>query len=250
MKINNSVPIQMPEEFAKLLMVTQAHLGGVKVTKQMEEYIFGRRRDSITVFDLKKIWEKFVLAARIISGIDQPEFITAISTKEFGRKPVLKFADAISCRSYKGRFIPGSFTNRSMKRSFEPRLIVVSDPMVDRQAIDEAAGINCPSIAFCNTNADLKFVDVVIPINNRSPGALGACFFILARLVNYMKSGASLSENMKEVELFFHRDKKELEDLQNETETKIAFDNSEPEDNESFGRNMKDVPENSNEMRQ
>ncbi|ORD95147.1 40S ribosomal protein S0 [Enterospora canceri] len=206
----------MPNEFVKLLVVTQAHLGGVKVTKPMKKYIYGLRKDKIPVFDLKKTWEKFVLAARAICGLTHADDITVISCKTFGKKPVMKFTEAVGCKAYTGRFMPGSFTNTTIKNSCEPRLIVVSDPIVDKQAVGEAARVNCPTIAFCNTDCDLKNVDIAIPLNNRSPRAIGACFFILSRLVKYIKYGAKMEEDLKEVELFFYRDAAELERLQEE----------------------------------
>lgn len=217
--------IPMPESFAKLFFVTQSHLGGAKVAHSMKEYIFAQRPDDISIFDIEKSWEKFILAARAIAAIKFPETICAVSSKTFGRKPVLKFSEAIGCKPITSRFIPGLFTNTAVKGSIEPNLIIVSDPDSDKQAIMEATLINCPVIAFCNTTAILSNVDIAIPVNNRSPGAIGASFFILSRLVNYIKYGDSLEENIKNVELFFFRDANELEKLYEEhvAETQVQF---------------------------
>lgn len=208
--------IKMPPAFAKLLFVTQSHLGGRKVTKPMRPYIFAERSDKINIFDLKKVWDKFVLAARAFSGLKYSDDVTVISCKTFGKKPVMKFAEATGSKAYTGRFIPGSFTNTTIRNSCEPRLIIVSDPYIDKQAVEEAARVNCPTIGFCNTDCDLKYVDIAIPMNNRSPRAIGASFFILSRIVNYIKHGAQMDADMKEVELFFYRDPVELERLQEE----------------------------------
>ena len=99
--------IAMPDSFAKLLFATQSQLGGSKVANKMRNYVFGERQDKITVFDTEKTWDKFILAARAFAGIQHPETISVISGKTFGRKPVLKFAEAVSCKPYTGRFIPG-----------------------------------------------------------------------------------------------------------------------------------------------
>ncbi|OQS54844.1 RPS0 [Ecytonucleospora hepatopenaei] len=213
---NDNNALKMPSIFAKLLIITQAHLGGVKSTKQMKKYIYGERKDRIAVFDLQKTWKKFVLAARAICGLPHSDDITVISCKTFGKKPVMKFAEAVGTKSYTGRFIPGSFSNTTIKNSCEPRLIIVSDPVVDKQAVEEAALVNCPTIAFCNTDSDLKYVDIAIPLNNRSPKAIGASFFILSRLVNFIKHGVPMDQEIKEVELFFYRCPSELEALQEE----------------------------------
>lgn len=205
--------IQMPDEIAKLLIVANTQLGGVKLSNNMKGYIFGQRKDGINIFDLEQTWEKMILAARACVAFKNSELITVISSKTFGRKPVLKFAEAIGARPNTGRFMPGLFTNTNIKGSCEPRLIIVSDPVADKQAVMEASKVNCPTIAFCNTDADLSFVDIAIPVNNRSPNAIGASFFVLSRLVNFIRTGAPMDENITEVELFFYRDASELEAL-------------------------------------
>jgi small subunit ribosomal protein SAe len=232
--------ISMPSSYAKLFIATQAHLGGNKITNRMKESIFAQRPDGISIFDINKTWEKFVLAARAICGISYPETICAVSGKTFGRKAILKFSESIGCKPITSRFIPGSFTNTSVRGSIEPRLIIVSDPVFDRQAVNEASLVNCPVIAFCNTDASLDNVDIAIPINNRSPKAIGFSFFVLSKLVNYMRNGEDLEHNIKNVELFFYRDAVELERLMEENlaESKIEFTAPSVADDRDFGRNI------------
>ena len=111
--------------------------------------------------------------------------------------------------------------------------------------------VNCPSIGFCNTDSDLEFVDIAIPINNRSPRAIGVSFFILSRLIKYIKHGADLEENIKEVELFFFRDTLELEHLYEEqvAEKKIEFSNQAGQqyDEAEFGKTRESGAEESTE---
>lgn len=236
--VKSTCEIQMPSSYAKLFLATQSHLGGSKITNRMSESVFGQRPDGISIFDIEKSWEKFVLAARAICGISFPETICAVSGKTFGRKAILKFSENIGCKPITSRFIPGSFTNTLVRGSIEPRLIIVSDPVFDRQAVSEAAMVNCPVIAFCNTDASLNNVDIAIPINNRSPKAIGVSFFILSKLVNFMKNGESLEDNIKNVELFFYRDALELEKLLEEhiAENTVQFAAPTIVEESDFGR--------------
>lgn len=231
--------IAMPDSFAKLFFITQSHLGGTKVANRMKPYIFAQRKDGVSIFDIERTWEKFILAARAIAGVSFPETICAVSGKTFGRKAVLKFSESIGCKPITSRFIPGSFTNTTVKGSIEPRLIIVSDPVFDKQAVNEASMVNCPVIAFCNTDAPLTNVDIAIPVNNRSLRAIGASFFILSKLVNYIKNGQDLEENMKNVELFFFRDSVELEKLfeEHNDENRVQFSPSDMHNDEvDYGR--------------
>ncbi|KAI4292905.1 small subunit ribosomal protein SAe [Pancytospora philotis] len=237
----NQIPL--PNLFGQLYVASKAQLGGIKLTNKMSKYIFGTCSNKINVFDVERTWEKMIHAARAIAAIKDASSIVTISGKTFGRKPVLKFAEAISCRSYTGRFIPGSFTNTKIAKSVEPSLVVISDPVTDKQAVAEAARVNCPVIAFCNADADLSFVDIAIPINNRSPKAIGVAFFMLSRLVNYIKAGADMEANIKEVELFFYRDALELESLfaeQNASKTLLFDEQKEDNDESDFGRDNAD----------
>lgn len=213
-------PLQINNDLFGLLVKSYSHTGGSKITEKMKRYVWGqllgKRNEKLHVFDLKKTWDKLYLAARVCAAAKDQSAVIAISGKTFGRKPVRKFADAVSSRAFTERFVPGTFTNTNIKGSCEPEIIIVSDPVIDKQAIAEAAKVNCPVIAFCNTDADLSFVDIAIPFNNRSRFAIGVGFFLLSRLIKYIRnesSAASLADDLKEVELFFYRDATELESL-------------------------------------
>ncbi|KAF9181907.1 structural constituent of ribosome, partial [Haplosporangium sp. Z 767] len=92
----------------------------------------------------------------------------------------------------------------------EPRLIIVTDPLTDHQAIKEASYVNIPVIAFADTESPLRYVDVAIPTNNRSKHAIGLAYWLLAREVLRLRGTISRSAPWDiMVDMFFYRDPEE-----------------------------------------
>jgi len=78
-------------------------------------------------------------------------------------------------------FLPGTLTNPSLPYYSEPRLIIVSDPQVDAQAITEATNAGVPVIGIANTDNVTSKLDLVIPANNRGRKALATIYWLLAK---------------------------------------------------------------------
>jgi small subunit ribosomal protein S2 len=80
-----------------------------------------------------------------------------------------------------GRFRPGTLTNPSSKGFLEPELLVLTDPLADAQALHEAENIGIPAVGLCDTNNETKFLDLVIPTNNKGRRALALVYWLLTR---------------------------------------------------------------------
>ena len=188
------------------------HIGTNNSETKMKDYIWKNRPDGLHIINLGKTWEKLMLAARIITAIENPADVVAISSRPFGQRAVLKFSQYTGSQCIAGRFTPGTFTNQMTKQFREPRLLIVTDPRIDSQAIKEASYVGIPVICLCDSDSPLQYVDCAIPCNNKSKLSIGLMYWLLAREVNRMR-GAIVREAPWEVpvDLFFYRDLEELE---------------------------------------
>jgi small subunit ribosomal protein SAe len=205
------------EEDLKMMLSTLTHIGEKAVQPGMERYIWRRRQDGTHIIDLQKTWEKLVLAARIITAIENPADVVVISGRPYGHRAVLKFAKYTGAQAMAGRYTPGTFTNQIQDRFVEPRLIIVTDPRVDHQPVREASYVNVPVIAFCDTDSPLQHVDVAIPCNNKNPNSVGLMWYLLCREVLLLRNAPGITRGQPwsvMVDLFLWRNPEEEKEQQ------------------------------------
>ena len=64
------------------------------------------------IINLRKTWEKLLLAARAIAAVENPADVCVISARPYAQRAILKFAVATGVSPIAGRFTPGTFTNQ------------------------------------------------------------------------------------------------------------------------------------------
>ncbi|EGV95141.1 40S ribosomal protein SA [Cricetulus griseus] len=121
----------------------------------MEQYIYKRQSDGICIINLKRMWEKLLLAAQAIVAIENPGDVRVISSRNTGQRAVLKFAVATGATPIADCFTPGTFTNQIQAAFCDPRLLVVTDPRAGNQPLTEGSYVNLPTISLCNTDSPL-----------------------------------------------------------------------------------------------
>lgn len=154
------------------------YIGMKQRTAQMKEYIYRVRPDGLSLLDINKIDERLRTAAKALA---RAEKIIVVGRKTSSHDAVRKFGELVGARVVTGRFMPGTLTNISYKNFYEADVIVVVDPSMDHQALNEAVKARIPVIAICDTFNDTKNIDLVIPSNNKSKRSLATLFWILTR---------------------------------------------------------------------
>lgn len=195
------------KEDIKKLLVCNTHLGAKTCQHLMKTYVWRERKDGVFVINISKTIKKIKIAARAIAAIKDSSNIIAISTGNVAQKAISKFASFIKCQTITGKWVSGKFTNHTCSSFQEPELIILANPKIDYQPLMEASRANIPSIAFCNTDTPLMFIDIAIPGNNLNNHSVALLWWILTREVMTYKGLLSDSKTWEiPVTLFLDMD--------------------------------------------
>ncbi len=176
----------MPVKKEKLLVSREqylsagVHIGLTTKTADMKKFIYKVRPNGLAVLNVATIDKRIGYVANLLA---EKKNVLVVSRKENGQVPAKKFAELIGVKSIMGRFMPGSLTNPTYKEFFEPDIIVITDPLADKQVIKEAVQMRIPIIGLADTFNETNFLDIIIPCNNKGKKSLALVYWILAKLI-------------------------------------------------------------------
>lgn len=148
----------------------------------MKRFIYKVREDGLYLLDLKTIDSKIRVASSMLARYNAKDVVVTAS-RIYAIVAAKKFAELIGAKFIEGRVTPGIFTNPNRDDYIEAKLIMISDSRNEKQAIKEASMENIPIIALSDTDNSTKFVDLIVPANNRGRRSLAFIYYLLAREV-------------------------------------------------------------------
>ncbi|KAJ8767636.1 hypothetical protein K2173_018194 [Erythroxylum novogranatense] len=142
----------------------------------------------IYIINHGKTWENLQLVVKFIVAIENSQDIIAKSARPYDQRVVLN----------------------------EPHLLILTNTRTDHQPVKVASLGNIPTIAFCDIDSPMGYVDIGIPTNNKGKHSIGCLFWLLAMLVLQMQG--TIPQRLKwdaMVDMFFC---KELEEAKQQKE--------------------------------
>ena len=79
------------DDITKMLAAT-THIGSDNSETTMEQYIFKKKNDGVNIINLRKTWEKILLAARAIAAVENPQDVYVCASRPYTQRAILKFA--------------------------------------------------------------------------------------------------------------------------------------------------------------
>ena len=183
-------------DIKKKILTTGIRVGTQVKTKFMKPFITKASPEGLYMLDLDITLEKIQTAAKFINRLGTDKLIVC-SGRQYAETPIEKFCEVLESKKLLGRFMPGTLTNPTLPYYIEPKLVLISDPQIDEQAITEATNAGIPVIGIANTDNITSKLDVIIPANNRGRKALATVYWLLVRQILIERGELKEDESMK-----------------------------------------------------
>lgn len=161
------------------------HIGTKFKNGYVDKFIHRSRADGLKIIDTALVDERLAVLINFLSKYDPSEFVI-MGRRENAKKPLAMFSKLVGCDIFTGRYLPGKLTNVELEDFKEYKLVIVCDPLTDKNILNEAFERGIVTVGFCDTNNRTNKLDLVVPINNKGKKSLGLAFMLLAKhyLVN------------------------------------------------------------------
>lgn len=210
------------------------HIGTRVSSKWMKKFVYKFRKDKLVMLNVEMIDSRIKNMAKILSKYDMSK-VAVVASRVYAVPAAKKFAEIFGAKPFLGRFIPGSFTNPSNENFFEPQVIFVCDPRVEKQALIEGNFSGALNVGLADTDNSIKNLDYFIPCNNKGKKSVPFVFYLLAK--ELMKAKGMIKDDSEfkykpedfELTSLTAEEKKEVEESEKEAQ-EIEQSEEEPEE--------------------
>ncbi len=156
------------------------HLGTRVITPDMRAYVYRRRADGLAVFNTAMLDQKIREALAYFEKFKSEDMIL-VCKREAGWKAAQKFAELTGVRIFTKKYPAGILTNTNLENFFETKLVVIADPWLDKNALEDARRVHVPVLSICDTNNFTQGITKILPGNNKSAKSLGMILYLMAK---------------------------------------------------------------------
>ena len=186
----------MADEASTLVPVEEYLTAGVHIGTKFkngysEKFIHKARSDGLKILDTEMIDERLKILISVLSKYEPQDF-AIMGRRENAKKPLTVFSKLVGCDVFTGRYLPGKLTNASLDDFREYKVVIVCDPLTDKNILNEAFEQGIFTIGFCDTNNKTNKLDLAIPINNKGKRSVALAFHLLAK--HYLANRGILKE--------------------------------------------------------
>lgn len=169
--------VQVPHE---KYLEAGVHIGTRVSSKQMKKFVYKYRKDKLVMLNVDLIDKRVQDMAKMVAKYDLSK-MAIIASRVYAVPAARKLSELTGAKAFVGRFVPGTFTNPARKDFFEPEIVFVCDPRVERQALIEATELGVLTVGLADTDNSLKYLDYFIPCNNKGKKAVPFVFYLFAK---------------------------------------------------------------------
>ena len=167
------------------------HLGTKVITPEMRKFVYKRRADGLAVINTNLFDDKLREAVTYLTQFN-PEDIFIVCKREAGWPAVEKFSKILGIKCFTKKYPAGIITNLQLEDFFEAKLVIICDPWVDKNALNDSLKVGLPVLGICDTNNYTKGIEKVIPANNKSRKSIGLVLYVLTR--EFLKANGKTKE--------------------------------------------------------